>query len=417
MDIQQHLRDQAIVLRNALNVTLPLLWRRVCVKKNQDLPQINRFLILLSDPTSATGSLGDAAMLAGLMQSLRQRFPGCGFLLIGTYSQQVDIPGIGGVDVIEAWSGWGGSLAFDDLVRKHSAFYVLGADVMDGAYGAALVCRMATYCNHAVQIGIPATIVGFSFNLAPRRAAVHALSNLLPGVKINIRDPLSLSRFAEATRIKATLCADVAFLMKPAHDSGTGIEAWIQEAKNNNLIPVGININAHAFSAVIAEMGEDAFVTAVGRELSTAAARCNLAFLLIPHDVKPKCGDIRLLESLEKELNRHGTRAVRRILVTEPDKIKCIVGLLALVVTGRMHLAIAALGMKTPVVCITYQDKFEGLFEHFDLDREDLIDPWQCITPSLNQRISCSIARLEACTSKISAKLPQIELLSQKNAV
>ena len=38
-----------------------------------------------------------------------------------------------------------------------------------------------------------------------------------------------------------------------------------------------------------------------------------------------------------------------------------------LVLTGRMHLAIAALGMGTPPLCVAYMDKFEGLFHLFDI--------------------------------------------------
>ena len=33
-----------------------------------------------------------------------------------------------------------------------------------------------------------------------------------------------------------------------------------------------------------------------------------------------------------------------------------------------MHLAIACLGKGVSVACVTYQDKFEGLFKHFGLD-------------------------------------------------
>ncbi len=415
MDIQQYLRDIAIVLRNEINVGLPLLWRRFSATPPDKTFSVKRFLILPCDPASSTGSLGDAAMLAGLMHSLRLQHPDCCFLLIGTGSHQVDIPGVGSVDVIAAWEGWHGSLAFDDLIRQHDSFYVLGADVMDGAYGAALVCRMASYCNHAARLGIPATIVGFSFNRNPRRAAVHALARLQSEVRINVRDPRSLERFSAATRRHATLCADVAFLMHPAEESDPAIEAWIQEAHTNNRVPVGININAHAFSKVIAEMGEVAVVEAVAHELSKAAERCNLAFLLIPHDVKTKGGDIRLLQSLEQELNRYGPRMVRSILLTDPSKIKRIVGQLALVVTGRMHLAIASLGMGTPVLCVAYQDKFEGLFQHFDFPLEHLAQPQECVTDTFSIKIENAIQRLGEMRDQITKALPGVIQASERN--
>lgn len=415
MEIQQYLRDEAIRLRNALTVSLPLGWRRIFASPRQDPQAVKRILILPCDPSAPSGSLGDVAMLAGLMQSLRKQDPDCCFTIIGTRRQQIHVTGIGRIDVVDAWTGCAGSVAFDRQLRGHKFFFALGADVMDGNYGAALVCRLVTYCNHAARLGIPVSITGFSFNSDPRRPAVHALSRLRREVKINVREKPSLERFASITGTQATLCADVAFLMPPADDSGVGVETWIQEVRNGGLSPVGVNINAHAFSELIAERGEDALITDIARELAAAAENCNLAYLLIPHDVKPMAGDTRLLSSLEEALSRCGVRAIRRVLMTDPARIKHVVGLLDLVITGRMHLAIAAIGMATPVLCITYQDKFEGLYEHFDLSPNDLIQPRQCVRPVFRASISSAVLRLDESVAAIVKNLPQVEQLSLMN--
>ena len=47
--------------------------------------------------------------------------------------------------------------------------------------------------------------------------------------------------------------------------------------------------------------------------------------------------------------------------------MKGLVGLVDFAVTGRMHLAIAALGMEVPVVALAYQGKFDGMMQRFDL--------------------------------------------------
>jgi polysaccharide pyruvyl transferase WcaK-like protein len=49
-------------------------------------------------------------------------------------------------------------------------------------------------------------------------------------------------------------------------------------------------------------------------------------------------------------------------------EIKALSGQVDLVLTGRMHLAIAALGMGTPAFCTVYQGKFEGLMQMFELE-------------------------------------------------
>ena len=48
-------------------------------------------------------------------------------------------------------------------------------------------------------------------------------------------------------------------------------------------------------------------------------------------------------------------------------ELKHLAGMVDLVLTGRMHLAIAALGMGTPPLCVAYMDKFEGLFHLFNI--------------------------------------------------
>jgi polysaccharide pyruvyl transferase WcaK-like protein len=286
---------------------------------------------------------------------------------------------------------------------------------MDGKYGAALVCRMVDYCNHAARLGVPTSITGFSFNSDPRRPAIYSLARLLREVRVNVREKPSLERFTSLTGTTATLCADVAFLMQPANDSGTGIEQWIHEVRKGGLCPVGVNINAHAFSKLIADRGEEALINDIARELAAAAENCNLAYLLIPHDTKPMAGDIRLLSSLEQALNRAGGRAVRSVSLTDPARIKHVVGLLDLVITGRMHLAIAAIGMVTPVLCITYQDKFEGLFEHLGLPPECMIRPDECTKDDLSKSIFNAMKSAVLMRAKINSILPVVVQLSKLN--
>jgi len=415
MIFKQYLVDQAIIARNFLDVSLPLRRLRKITAPQQTVNGEKRFLILPSDPVTPSGSMGEMAMLSGLLQTLRTQHPDANFTIVGTRAHWITISGVGEVEVVPAWSGRDGALAFDRLIRQHHMLFGLGADVLDGKYGAALVCRFVTYCNHAVRLGISTTITGFSFNSAPRRPAVHSLSRLHPDVRINVRDEPSLRRFTNSVGAAATLCADVAFLMAPSLEAETETETWIEEMRIAGRIPAGVNMNAHAFAQVISSIGADALATSMAHELAKAAASDSLAFLLIPHDVKSQSGDITLLLALEKAMNTLGVTHVRYVLLTDPARIKRITGLLDLVITGRMHLAIAALGMKTPILSITYQDKFEGLYEHFDLSPEDMIQPQQCVTNSLSEHVSKAIARRSATRTTISENLLIIRNLALRN--
>lgn len=416
MTIKQYLVDQAITIRNLFEVSWPL--RRLRGSAIGGVPgTAPRFAIIPADMGNAIGSMGDLAMLTGLLQSLRTRNPEATFTLIGTHNHSLAVPGMGSVPVVAAWVGRAGSVAFDNLIRQHHALFVMGADILDGKYGAARVARIVNYCNHSVLLGIPATTLGFSFNSHPRNPAVHALSRLHPKVTVNVRDQVSLDRFKQATGIPATLSADSAFLISTATEPDPEAETWINAMRETGRSPVGINLNAHALLPAISKLGMDALIAHLAQQLRLAGETNKLAFMLIPHDLKPQSGDMIMLQALKKQLQHNAFPHVRYTLIKRPDTIKRVAGLLDLVITGRMHLAIASLGSGTPILSITYQDKFEGLYQHFGLPIEHTITPMQCLSDELSARIDRAHTQRHELHKRICASLPQVMMLASRNLV
>lgn len=412
--MKQFLVDRAILVRNHFHVTRPL--RRL--RGSGTGPKTaapSRFLIMPADTGCPAGSLGDMAILTGLMQSLRRRNPTATFTVIGTDDHVIQVPGIGDVRVVAAWVGEAGTLAFDRLIRMHDALFIMGADILDGKYGAALVARAVGYCNHSVRLGIPATTLGFSFNRNPRYATVHALSRLDPAVRVNVRDAPSLRRFLDIVGVPARLCADCAFLMAAAAEAEAEAETWIATTRSEGRIPVGVNLNAHALAAAIEQAGLVPLVDHLARALGRAGELYRLAYMLIPHDLKMQSGDIAILQMLEGALRRHGFGHVRYTQMDRPDVIKRVVGCLDLVVTGRMHLAIASLGNGTPVLCVTYQDKFEGLYQHFGLSLDHTLSPQQCLGEAFFARLEFACKQIPVNREKIRAKLPEVTAMAARN--
>lgn len=416
MTLRQHVIDQTIIACNTLAVSLPL-------RQLGAIPHVtvsttpSRFLIIPGDVRNPSGSLGDMAMFTALLQSLRARDPAATFTIIGTRNHSICVPGIGAVPVVAAWTGRSGVTAFDSLIRQNHAMFVMGADILDGHYGSALVQRIVDYCNHSAKLGIPATLLGFSFNSHPRRPAVHALARLHPGVTVNVRDEPSLNRFERIVGIPATLCTDSAFLMPPAAESDPDAEAWISAMRDAGRHPVGVNLNAHALAPALAQTSTSELIARLARQLLLAADMNKLAFLLIPHDFKPTSGDALMLRALENQLQEIGFPHVRYTSIDQPDKIKRITGLLDLVITGRMHLAIAALGSGTPILSITYQDKFEGLYQHFGLSLEHTVSPMQCIGDEFLDKINHAFIQSQDNRERIHHSLPQVTELAARNLV
>ena len=412
--LKQHLIDQAIIACNTLEVRMPL--SRLGISPHAAIAETaSRFVIIPGDVINPSGSLGDMAMFSALLQSLRARDSAATFTIIGTRSHSIAVPGVGEVPVVAAWTGRTGTAAFDQLIRQNHALFVMGADILDGKYGAALVQRIVDYCNHSVQLGIPATLLGFSFNTHPRQPAVHALSRLHPKVTVNVRDQPSLDRFTQIVGVPATLCADSAFLMPAAAEPEPKAESWIRAMRDAGRSPVGVNLNAHALAPALAQVSAKTLIARLATQLVRAADLNTLAFMLIPHDTKPKSGDVPMLQALEKQLRKNGFPHVRYTPINQPDTIKRVTGLLDLVITGRMHLAIASLGSGTPTLLITYQDKFEGLHQHFGLPLEYTLSPTQCISDEFLNKINHAFTHRHDNRERIRASLPQVQALASRN--
>ena len=412
--LKQSAIDLAILANNFREVTAPLARMRKTVTPTS-CSSAKRFMILASDPHAPDGSMGELAMLSGLMQEVRRKIPDSTFSVVGANAHQIQVPRIGSVPVLAAWVGREGTEAFHRALMQHDAVLGLGADVLDGKYGAALVCRFASYLNHATLMGKPAAIMGFSFNASPRTPAKFSLARLSKQVKVNVRDQYSLERFKAATGTDGTLCADVAFLMQPADRVHDAVDQWIRDCRSAEFRPVAINLNAHAFSTTLARMSVSGFVALIAEQLTKAARQHALAYLLLPHDTKPHSGDIDLLKALSDQLTANGVERVRYAMLTDPSDIKAAVGRVDLVVTGRMHLAIASLGMGIPTLSITYQDKFEGLYKHFGLGSQYMLTPDACVSSQLMPAITNTMSGLGPYKAQIQAKCTHIRALSQGN--
>lgn len=408
--------ELAMLARHTVQTRLSLRVLRILPRRSSSVAAPSRFAIIPADVGDPGGSLGDLAMLAGLTHALRQKHANAEFTIIGADNHRVAVPGAGNVPVQAAWHGAVGARAFNRLIRAHQGLFVMGADILDGNYGIAQVARIAAYCNHSAKLGIPATLLGFSFNNRPRWASLHALSRLHRGVTVNVRDAVSLDRFTRLVGIPAQLCADCAFLMPPAAEAADAeTEAWIAQQRAAGRIPIGVNLNAHAFAPMLTRIGMDDLVSGIADRLVHTAQRHALAVLLIPHDFKPESGDLVMLEALSRHLHAVGWTHVRKLETPRADHVKRIVGQLDLVLTGRMHLAIAALGSGTPVLSITYQDKFEGLYQHFGLSIEHALKAEECLGDVFCTKLDAALAQRHANRTRIADRLPHVLALAERN--
>ncbi len=371
---------------------------------------------LFVPPAAAVGSLGDEAMIIGSIRYLRsQGFNRIGIVSFDSAFQWGYLDGVDDVIKVEKRTDY---WSFIEAMKHYSHFYCIGADVMDGFYGDTGTLRLTKLTQLAAKTGAETTILGFSFNQNPTPIAVQALKELPSKVYLCARDPISHQRLIQHIQRPVELVADLAFLLPPASNSGLVAEVlqWVRVQKASDRIVLGINVNNLFLrfnkNLTVAEL-VNVYVKTMTELLNHHP---NLSFLMMPHDSRGDESDVSLaasvLEALPIDLKAH-THQVP--FPCRADEIKAICAEIDLVFTGRMHLAIACLGQETPIACLTYQGKFEGLFQHFNLNSVS-ISPETAFQPSeLTNFLSILIPQRHELRSQIQTTLPQVQRLAAAN--
>ena len=313
---------------------------------------------------------------------------------------------------------WKDQFRFVRLVSRYDYLYCLGADMMDGFYSDNSTLRRTHLAALAASTGANTAILGFSFNEQPTPVSVKHLSELPASVRLCCRDPISHKRLTRYVKRSVDLVADVAFLLEPAKDSNLAarVSKWIRDQQAAGQTVIGVNANFLTFqSRPNLEVGD--FVKLyVDALIELFYEDQTLSFLMIPHDFRGKNSDVALAKAILKAL----PSAIKPYCMQVPTpcsaaEIKSICTDLDIVLTGRMHLAIACLSQGTPVVGIPYQGKFEGLFDHFELQGMTSA-PEQAFQPGyLASFLAATIPKRKDIREHIHSKLAKVKALASSN--
>jgi len=241
----------------------------------------------------------------------------------------------------------------------------------------------------------------------------------LPGpVSMFGRDPLSRQRLADFLKRPVELVADVAFMLEPSPetDKVQSVYRWVEAERQAGRAVIGVNAN-HILLEQVQGLTPERLVNAYAAALHEITQRyLTVSFLLVPHDIRGRVSDVMLAEAIYAAVPED-VRAHCKIIPTpcKPAEIKAMVAGLEFVLSGKMHLAIAALGQGVPVACIAYQDKFEGLFQHFELDGltiqpQDVVEPGKLAAFFIEK-----YEQREALAAQVRRRLPAVRELSRQS--
>ena len=372
---------------NSLKNRLRLAWRlpqlylasRFGMPARNTAPaqHVRSVLIVPSDSLGVIGAKGDEAMLVSLIENLTENIRGVKVSLLCDRESLPESIAKLGVSIERGWiSPWSFG-ALKRTIARYDALVIIGADILDGYYSLLSAARYWVAADLAARQGKTVVITGFSFNASPPKLLKTFLTPLPHSVHICLRDPVSQERFNRFIGIpgRAKLVADIAFNLQP-HLQTTpvaAISAWSSQQRGSGRMVIGFNIHPMLFKHPTTQ-DLDTLVDSSVQSISAAVKLRASSMVLIPHDYRPfPKGDLEILSRIYHALPAHVQKHCHLVEGhLHAAELKALAGQLDLVITGRMHLAIASLGMGTPVAGITYQDKFHGLFQHFGLSSDFL---------------------------------------------
>jgi polysaccharide pyruvyl transferase WcaK-like protein len=379
-----------------------------------------RLVVLPSDPWSIHRSRGDEAMIEAAVGEMKRAYPDLEtYIVTATSAASTDVRAMG----FKPLQLWRQPFSYETVAQELSLTrpdfgLVLGADVLDGYYSPVDAARMLLVADLMAAFGARVSVLGFSFNSRPAKALREVFRLIDQAVVLNLRDTISLRRFNEFSRKRARLVADAAFMLTPRSDTPTveEIAAVIAAQREQGRKVFVFNLHPMLFKKPEPAKLRQMIERAAGA-MEHLSRQHDASWLLLAHDYRPEIADDNCLRPLAERLR--GTLGEQVHHVRQPlsaGEIKAVVGLVDGVITGRMHLAIAALGQGTPVAAITYQDKFQGLFAHFGVGESLLLSPAQLLARDTFEKFLLRfLGAYESAGEQVRQRLPDVMDLSRAN--
>jgi len=348
-------------------------------------------IVLPSEP----GSYGDQGMVLGLMALLqRQGYEQVRLLQPDATTNEFR-------PLIQPHS----QIAFDEFFLDDHAncvrelglqhLFFVGADVVDGSYGAPMALKRIELAKRNLDMGGRSIFLSFSYSGQGPAAVEGAFSNL-SGAEFFARDSVSCERFARQTgQSGAVVTHDLAFLCPKAKSDEIGdILSAILEARRKKQTIIGMNFSTFAIDRLrkgLAETDREVLIAQVCDVVAHSIPNCFL--VLISSDIRSwetHPSDQALAQLAAGYLDeRHP--GVPKVICSDAIQYPALITLaeeLDFIIGGRMHLAIAALRGGTPAAVVKYNDKLTGFYwDFFGLGDE--------LAPSSMDELKISIAYLK----------------------
>ncbi|MEM0905717.1 MAG: polysaccharide pyruvyl transferase family protein [Pseudomonadota bacterium] len=376
-------------------------------------------LIVPPDPLLVTASKGDEAMLKVTIDHIRQTDPSSTIQILSVGSEgDRNSVALGTQPVRVKYSNFVHE-TFEFLKRTPpKTIYLLGADVMDGYADPNFSIRLLAVVDLAARMGAEARVLGFSCSDEAYKDLADAYQFAHPSIVYCSRDPVSHERFITKMGVNANLVADAAFMLKPSavNEKTRQYIEWIEAARSGGSFVLGVNFHPLLLPLNQRDKIGEATRT-LANDLIDLIEKSNVKVILLAHDFRDEAADVHCHSIIFDIIQERHPDAIFNLSEELPaEDLKSIIASLDATLTGRMHLAIATLGVLVPTMMFSYRGKAEGLFRHFGFDKKYLLPAKDLLEDGVfSARLDEFIAERDELKAQIESKIDDVKALSAAN--
>ena len=317
-------------------------------------------------------NVGDRATLTALIRCLHAHDPGVVLSIVGHPTRLASLRGVS--ELIPP-----GSRGLRSLLRAASSadrVLVAGGGLFQDddsrltmPYWAARIALLKAFNSRIAGLSVGAGPLRHSESRAAARLACAALTS------ISVRDRLARDALATCTARPVDIVPDPAFMLEaaPPHEAyqqlrrlgfregrpiiAATLRSWYHERggfiPNRTRFSVGLDLKRDRARL-------ESMLGVVSKSLDVLRLRLDADILLLPACSSEHEADDAACEALRWRMPGANARVAR---IADPRLFKALVGQAALLVSARMHPLIFAAGMGVPFVGLSYNAKFDGVYD------------------------------------------------------
>lgn len=343
------------------------------------MPRPGARILLLGG--GADYNIGDRASLCALARCLRVHDPGVDLAVVGLPTVLANLPGV--TQVIAH-----GSSGLRSLLRATSAadrVLIAGGGLFQDddsrikmPYWAARIALLKLFNSRIAGLSIGAGPLRHPESRAAARLACAALTT------VSVRDRFAREALAPCTSKPVAVVPDPAFMLEPTSQEearehlrrlgfrdgkpiiAATVRRWYHDRGGfiPNRVRYGFGLDLKRDHARFEGM-----LGVISKALEKLRLRLDADVLLLPSYSAEHDADDAACEALRWRMAGANVRVAR---IADPRLYKGLLGQAALVIAARMHPLIFAAGMGVPFVGLSYNAKFDGLYELLGLPTRSL---------------------------------------------